>query len=119
MVPGIRVKPGMKRGVAAYAILDLDIHDIEQYLRYQRAVRPVLEAAGARYLARGGEFIVFDGDYTPMRLVLIEFPSLAAMEDFYHSDAYQELEPQRRACSSARFIGVDGCSEVFERGPGA
>ncbi len=104
--------------MAAYAILDLDIHDIEKYLQYQRAVKPLLEAAGARYLARGGEFIVFDGHYTPMRLVVIEFPSLSALEDFYNSDAYQELEPQRRACSSARIIGVDGCSEVFERGPG-
>ncbi len=101
--------------MAAYAILDLDIYDIAEYLRYQRAVRPLLEAAGARYLARGGEFKVFDGDYQPKRLVLVEFPSLQAMEDFYQSDAYQALERQRLACSSAQIIGVEGCSKAFRR----
>ena len=101
--------------MAAYAILDLDIYDIAEYLRYQRAVRPLLEAAGARYLARGGEFTVFEGDYQPERLVLVEFPSLQDMEDFYQSEAYQALESQRLACSSARIIGVEGCSRAFRR----
>jgi len=94
--------------MAAYAILDVDIYNIEKYLLYQKAVRAALEAAGARYLARGGEFKVFQGDYQPHRLVITEFPSLAAMEAFYESDAYQSLEEQRRACSSASIIGVQG-----------
>lgn len=94
--------------MAAYAILDVDIYDIELYLRYQKAVRPLLEAAGARYLARGGEFVVFEGDYQPQRLIIVEFPSLAEMEDFYSSEGYQALKPERQACSSARILGVQG-----------
>lgn len=94
--------------MAAYAIMDLDIHDIEQYLLYQRALAPLLEAVGARYLARGGEFRVFEGDYQPRRLIIAEFPDLEAMDDFYASEAYLALEPQRQACSSARILGVDG-----------
>ena len=100
--------------MAAYAILDLDIYDIAEYLSYQRAVRPLLERVGARYLARGGEFKVFAGDYHPRRLVLVEFPSLLAMEEFYESEAYQALEPQRLSCSSARIIGVEGCCPAFQ-----
>ncbi|NCF17319.1 MAG: DUF1330 domain-containing protein [Haliea sp.] len=94
--------------MTAYAIVDLEVFDIEKYLRYQRAVRPLLESLGARYLARGGEFQVFEGDYQPSRLILVEFPSLEAMDDFFHSEAYQSLEPQRKACSSARILGVEG-----------
>lgn len=94
--------------MAAYAILDVHIYDIEQYLLYQRAVRPLLEEVGARYLARGGESRVFEGDYQPNRLVLTEFPSLAVMDDFYASEAYQALESQRQACSEARILGVEG-----------
>ena len=37
----------------AYAIVDVHILDIEHYLEYQHAIRPLVEAAGARYLARG------------------------------------------------------------------
>ena len=44
--------------MAAYVITDLEVFDIEHYLAYQQAVKPLLEAAGARYLARGGEFRV-------------------------------------------------------------
>ena len=92
----------------AYAIFDLEVFDIEEYLSYQHAIRPLVESAGASYLARGGEFKVFEGDYQPHRLILVEFPSLAAMDDFFQSDAYQALEPQRRSCSSARILGVEG-----------
>jgi uncharacterized protein (DUF1330 family) len=94
--------------MAAFAIIDLEIYDIELYLAYHKRVRPLLASVGARYLARGGQFRVFDGDYQPNRLALVEFPSLAAMEDFYASAAYQALEPQRKACSEARIIGVEG-----------
>jgi uncharacterized protein (DUF1330 family) len=30
--------------MTAYAIVDLEVFDIEKYLRYQRAVRPLLES---------------------------------------------------------------------------
>ena len=94
--------------MAAYAIVDLHIYDIEQYLAYQQAVRPLLASVGARYLVRGGEFKVLEGDYRPDRLVMVEFPSLAVLEDFYQGESYQALEGQRRACCSATIIGVQG-----------
>ncbi len=94
--------------MAAYVITDLEVFDIEHYLAYQQALKPLLEEAGARYLARGGEFRVYEGDYQPRRLMVLEFPSLQAIDDFYTGTAYLALEPQRQACSSARIIAVDG-----------
>jgi uncharacterized protein (DUF1330 family) len=94
--------------VAAYVIIDLDVLDIEHYLAYQQALRPLLEDVGARYLARGGAFSVYEGDYQPRRLVVVEFPSLASVDQFYESECYRALEPQRRACSNARIIAVEG-----------
>ena len=93
--------------MSAYLIVDLEVFDIELYLRYQKAVRPLLEAVGARYLARGGEFRVYEGDYHPSRLILVEFPSLEEMDSFFESEAYLSLEGQRKACSSARVLGVE------------
>jgi uncharacterized protein (DUF1330 family) len=94
--------------MAAYAVVDVEIHDIEAYLVYQKKASVLLESAGARYLARGGEYKVFAGDYQPRRLIIVEFPSLAAMEDFYESEGYRSLEAQRLACSRACIIGVEG-----------
>lgn len=94
--------------MSAYAIVDVDVHDIAEFLAYQKAVAPLLEAAGARYLARGGEFRVYEGDYQPGRLILVEFPSLQIMDAFFSSDSYRALIPQRKACSDCRVLAVQG-----------
>lgn len=92
----------------AYAIVDVDVHDIADFLVYQKNVAPLLESVGARYLARGGELRVYEGDYSPCRIILVEFPSLDVMDSFYECDAYQALIPQRQACSTCRIIAVQG-----------
>jgi uncharacterized protein (DUF1330 family) len=95
----------------AYAVVDVEIFDVGEYLQYQRAIAALLGAAGARYLARGGEFRVFAGDYEPRRIILVEFPSLDAIEDFLESEQFLALEPLRLSCSRARLIGVEGLRE--------
>lgn len=102
--------------MAAYAIVDVDIFDIADYLQYQQAVRPMLASVNARYLVRGGEFEVLEGDIQPLRLIVIEFPSLEVLQDFYHSDAYQALEPQRKACSRATMVAVRGINDNSSTG---
>ena len=92
----------------AYAIMDVQIHDIGEYMEYRGRVGPMLEAAGARYLVRGGPFTVLEGDYEPHRLVLVEFPTLAAVEAFHSSDEYKALREQRDRCSHTRLIAVSG-----------
>ncbi len=68
--------------MAAYLIFDVDIHDMARYQEFMAGVKPALEAAGARYLVRGGAHKVLEGDWSPHRLVLLEFPSAQAAEDF-------------------------------------
>jgi uncharacterized protein (DUF1330 family) len=71
-------------------------------------VKPALEAAGGRYLARGGTHKVYEGDWAPRRIVLLEFPSIEAWESFYSGETYQSLKRIRDECSSARLVAVDG-----------
>ena len=94
--------------MAAYVIFDIDITDLTQYQEFMSAVKPALEAAGARYLARGGPHKVHEGDWQPRRIVLLEFPSFEAWEGFYNGATYQGLKAIRDACSSARLVGVEG-----------
>jgi uncharacterized protein (DUF1330 family) len=74
--------------MAAYAIFDVDIRDPARYQEYMKQVKPALLAAGARYLARGGAHKVYEGDWTPRRIVLLEFPSMAELVSFYHGPTY-------------------------------
>ena len=36
--------------MTAYAIMDVDIFDIGKYMLFMQAVKPLIEAAGGRYL---------------------------------------------------------------------
>ncbi|CAG4882397.1 conserved protein of unknown function [Georgfuchsia toluolica] len=94
--------------MAAYVIFDVDIRDPNRYQDFMAKVKPALAQAGARYLARGEAHKVYEGDWSPRRIVLLEFPSIAAWESFYNGPVYQGLKSIRDECSSARLVGVEG-----------
>lgn len=94
--------------MAYYLILDIRIHDLPKYQEYMAGVKPMIEAAGGRYLVRGGEHVVVEGDWRPTRLVLFEFPSRAAAEAFFALPEYQPLKAVREASSSGDIVGVEG-----------
>jgi uncharacterized protein (DUF1330 family) len=94
--------------MSAYVIFDVDIRDAAKYQEFMAGVKPALEKAGAKYLARGGAHKVYEGDWQPRRIVLLEFPTVAAWESFYTGPTYQSLKQIRDACSSARLVSVEG-----------
>lgn len=94
--------------MSAYVIFDVEIRDSARYQQFMQGVKPALEAAGARYLARAGAHKVHEGDWSPRRIVILEFPSVAAWEAFYNGDTYQGLKAIRDSCSSARLVSVEG-----------
>ena len=44
----------------------------------------------------------------PRRIVLLEFPSVAAWEEFYNGPVYRGLKSIRDEVSSARLVSVEG-----------
>ena len=92
----------------AYVIFDVEIRDPDRYQDFMKKVKPALDEAGARYLARGGAHKVYEGDWRPRRIVLLEFPSVAAWESFYYGPVYQGVKAIRDECSSARLVSVEG-----------
>ena len=91
-----------------FIILDVAIRDVERYLTYMARVTPALEAAGGRYLSRGGALTTYEGDWNPPRIVLMEFPSRQAWEGFYYGAEYEGIKPIRDEVSTGRMIGVEG-----------
>jgi uncharacterized protein (DUF1330 family) len=94
--------------MAAYVIFDVEIRDPTRYQEFMNQVKPALDQAGARYLARGGAHKVYEGDWSPRRIVLLEFPTHAAWESFYYGPVYQGIKSIRDECSSARLVSVEG-----------
>lgn len=92
----------------AYVIVDTDVHDPEQYERYKAASPGAIAAAGGRFVARGGELAVLEGDWRPKRLVLLEFPDLEAARRWYDSPEYREARRLREGAAVLQMVAVEG-----------
>ena len=68
--------------MTAYVIFDVEIRDLDRYQDFMSQVKPALADAGAKYLTRGGEHRVYEGDWKPRRIVILEFPSINAWSNF-------------------------------------
>jgi len=94
--------------MAAYLIADVDVTDAATFDEYKREV-PATEARhGGRYLARGGATKVLEGDWDPHRLVIVEFPDMAALTAWYDSPEYERLKEIRFRSAKTRIIAIEG-----------
>ena len=81
-----RVSPSRKRSfpvVPAYVTVETDVTDPEQYEKYKAASPGAIAAGGGRFLSRGGELAILEGDWQPSRFVVLEFKDLAAVKRWY------------------------------------
>jgi uncharacterized protein (DUF1330 family) len=92
----------------AYLIVETDIHDPEQYERYKAASPAAVAGGGGRFVVRGGELAVLEGDWHPKRLVVLEFEDLEAAKRFYESEEYQEVKKLREGAASLNMVAVEG-----------
>ena len=94
--------------MAAYVIVETDVTDPEQYEQYKAASPGAIAAGGGRFLVRGGELAVLEGDWQPSRLVVLEFEDLGAAKRWYQSDTYQEAKKLREGAAHLRAVAVQG-----------
>jgi uncharacterized protein (DUF1330 family) len=92
----------------AYVIAETDVHDPGRYERYRAAVPDTVAACGGRFIARGGELAVLEGNWRPKRLVLLEFDDLEAAKRWYESPEYQEVKRLRDGAATLRVVAVEG-----------
>jgi uncharacterized protein (DUF1330 family) len=92
----------------AYVIVETDIHDPEQYERYKAASPAAVAGGGGRFVVRGGEVAVLEGEWRPKRLVVLEFENLEAAKRFYESEEYQEVKKLRDGAANLNMVAVEG-----------
>lgn len=90
-----------------YWIARVDVRDTEGYKDYVVAARAAFEKYGATMLARGGAYETLEGE-EHARNVIIEFPSLQAAHDCYHSPEYEAARAIRYKHATAEMVLVEG-----------
>jgi uncharacterized protein (DUF1330 family) len=94
----------------AYLVLDFSIHDLPGFRPYIAAIPAFIDKHGGRYIVRGVEPTVMEGDWAPELLVILEFPSRQNAKAFLDDPDAQALFAVRHKTTASKLVLVDGCS---------
>ncbi|HEY5106607.1 MAG TPA: DUF1330 domain-containing protein [Caulobacteraceae bacterium] len=94
----------------AYLVLDFSIRDFPGFRAYISAIPAFIEKHGGRYIVRGVEPTVMEGDWAPELMVILEFPSRQNAKAFLDDPETQPLFDVRHKTTISKLVLVDGCS---------
>ena len=92
----------------AYVISDVTFRDREAVETYRTRAAASIAQHGGRYVARGGAVEVLEGDWSPERIIIVEFPDLERARAWYRSPEYAAALQARDAALSRNLILVEG-----------
>lgn len=92
----------------AYIVTEIEVQDPVRYEDYKKMVPPSLAAYGGRFLVRGGKVETLEGDWSPKRFVMVEFPSVEQAKKWWDSPEYAEAKALRQATAKTQMIVVEG-----------
>jgi uncharacterized protein (DUF1330 family) len=84
------------------------VRDPAGYEEYKKLVPPSLAAYGGRFVVRGGKTETLEGNWTPKRLVILEFDSAEQAKKWWASAEYAEAKAIRQRCAVTELLVADG-----------
>jgi uncharacterized protein (DUF1330 family) len=94
--------------MAVYVIGQLDIHDRDEYGKYETGFFDVFNKYQGEFLVVNERPEVLEGEWAHTRTVVIRFPSSEEAKRWWNSPEYQSLAEHRRRGSEGDIILVDG-----------
>ena len=93
---------------SAYIIANVTVTNPQQYEEYKKWSSAAMQAHRAEVCVRGGAVEVIEGDWSPDRLVILKFASVAAAKAFDASAEYGKARATRQGAAIMRMILVEG-----------
>jgi len=92
-----------------YLVLDIDIHNPENYQKYIELGKPLVQRFGGEYLIRGGLINAAETElWKPKRIVVIKFPDKESAMNWYNSEEYKAIKKIRLENSTSTLFFVEG-----------
>jgi len=91
-----------------YAIFNIEVTNPEDYKQYLKNVTEIAEKFGGKYIVRGGESTVIEGNWAYPRTVVIQFPSYEKALEWYRSDEYKPIRQIRLDNAVTNAIIIQG-----------
>jgi uncharacterized protein (DUF1330 family) len=92
----------------AYVISEVEARDAGMMQAYRTLAAETIAQYGGRYLARGGAAETVEGEPPAKTIIIVEFPSMARLREWYASPEYAEALKLRRTALDRRLIFVEG-----------
>jgi len=92
----------------AYVIVEVSIHDSEAYEEYKKLTPAAIAAYNGRFVVRGGATTTLEGEWSPERIVVLEFPSVEQANIWWNSEIYSKAKVIRQRAAKTKMIIVEG-----------
>ena len=102
--------------MGAYAISEVEAKDAAGFEAYRTIAAKSIAHYGGRYLVRGGAADIVEGGPPPKTIIIVEFPSMERLREWYASAEYAGALKVRRTALERRLIFVEGLAAQHEGG---
>ena len=94
--------------MTAYVIVDINVTNPVRYEDYKQLAAPTVELYGGKYIARGGRTETLEGDWSPTRLVILQFDSSEQAKNWLNSPEYREARTLRHQTANSQMVVIEG-----------
>jgi len=92
-----------------YIVAEIDVSNVEGYSKeFLPKAGPALQAAGAKFLVRGGKNEAIDGAPPAKRVIISQFESLEKAVAAYKTPAYMQAREIGNKYAKFRIFAVEG-----------
>jgi uncharacterized protein (DUF1330 family) len=103
--------------MSAYVISEVEVIDEIQGQQYRELAAASIAKYGGRYVVRGAEPQVPEGEWpSARRVVVVEFPTMEQLRRWYSSAEYAKALAVRQTALRRRLLFVDGILEEADQG---
>ena len=95
-------------GIAAYAVRTVSITDPPGFEAYRQMVPATVARYGGKFVVRGGQMEMLEGNWAPKRLGVIEFESAERAKQWWASEDYREAKALRQRTAQTNLIVIEG-----------
>jgi|SRR5689334_10450617 len=94
--------------MAAYVISEVEVRNAADFETYRALAAQSIAKYSGRYLVRGGAADLMEGGPPPNTIIIVEFPTMARLREWYASPEYAEALKVRANALERRLIFVEG-----------
>jgi uncharacterized protein (DUF1330 family) len=94
--------------MSAYVISEVEMRDAAGFEAYRIIAAKTIAQYGGRYLVRRGVANLIEGGPPPKSIIVVEFPTIERLREWYASPEYAEALKVRQTALDRRLIFVEG-----------